>query len=156
MIVLVLYTLLLFALFFILKRRAGLLVLGMAAATMLADQIYLPIARFLAATGFGAGTIPLTAVVYIAIVLIVTISLIGRSKKNHSLVVRIVHAGVLSALFVLLTYGVFRQAVVLDTASTSVDALVRGWRSVGIAACIGFAVLDVWFYHSHHGHHEKK
>lgn len=149
-VILGIYTLVLGVMFYVIGRRLGLIALGMAAAIVLADQVYIPLSRVISGFGVTAGPFSLVSVAYFAIVLLVTLSLVGRSIAVKNTMSRIVHATLITLLFVTLTYSTFRGAIVLDTASEPVDEVVRNWRTVIIAGCLVLAMFDVWLFHGSH------
>lgn len=131
-------------------RRLGLIGLGMAAAVVLADHVYIPLSRVIAGFGVTAGPFSLVSVAYFVLVLLVTLSFVGRSVAVKKTLFRIIHTTLITLLFVALTYSTFRGAIVLDEASEAIDEVIRGWRTVIIAGCLVLAMFDVWFFHGSH------
>lgn len=136
----------------------GVPTLTLAAGALLADLWTDSLTPIVAQSGIVIVQPPLTSIVAIVLTLLPAILLMLRMpkvpSKHHS-----VFGSILFALLgVILTYGAFSNAVVLDEQSKAYIVDFVKYQNIMITACVVIAILDVLFYKKpvHHDDKHKK
>ncbi len=146
MIMLGLYAAILFVVAFVSRRSLGVPTLALAAGAVLAKLWTDSLTPLVAETGIIIIRPPLTSIVAIALTLIPALLVMLRSAKVRAHHHAIVGSIVFALLAVMLTYGAFANAVVLDEASKHYVVQLLAYDKIIITAAIVIALLDVLFY----------
>lgn len=146
LIVLGFYFLALAGVFFISRRHIGMPALGLTAGAVLANLWTDSLTPVVAEAGLITEKPPLASLVAVALTLLPAIIVMMRSTKAHSLIHQVYSSLVFAALTVMLTYGAFASAVVLDETSRGIVLELLPYDSVIITACIVLALIDI-IYH---------
>lgn len=88
---------------------------------------------------------PLNSLVAVVLTILPGLMLISRMPKVHSHMKRMVGSAVFAVLGVMLTYGAFANAVVLDSGSQKFVIQLLSYDTVIITTCIVLAFLEVFF-----------
>ena len=156
MIFLVLYLLSIFILGFASRRSMGVPALALAAGAVLAKLWTDSLTPLVASTGVIIIRPPLSSLVAIALTLAPALIVMIRANKvrahHHSVVSSIVFA----VLAVMLTYGAFANAVVLDEGSQQYIVQLLTYDKIIITSCILLALGDVLFYKKPYSHDAHK
>lgn len=78
-----------------------------------------------------------------------------RSPKASSHGHSISNSIIFALLGVLLTYGAFSNAVVLDAASKSYVLEIVKYQNIAITACVAFALFETLLHKKPHDKHKK-
>lgn len=128
--------------FFVSHRSLGVPALGLAAGAILARLWTDDLTPIVADVGLIVERPPLHSIVAVALTLlpavVVMLSANRVRSKGHQLYGSIVFA----ALAVMLTYGAFTSAVILDAASQDLVRQLQPYGNAVITACIGLALFD--------------
>lgn len=146
LIVLGFYFLALFGLFLISRRHIGMPALGLTAGAVLANLWTDSLTPIVAEAGLMIEKPPLGSVVAVALTLAPAVIVMLRSTKAHSLLHQIYSSVVFAALTVMLTYGAFANAVVLDQTSRDIVVQLLPYDSAVITACIVLALVDIVYH----------
>ncbi len=136
----------LFLLFFISRRHIGMPALGLTAGAVLAKLWTDGLTPVVANAGFVTTVPPLHSVVSVALTLLPALIVMMRATKAHSMPHQAYSSFVFAALAVMLTYGAFANAVVLDQTSSAIVLKLLPYDSAIITVCIGLALLDVVYH----------
>lgn len=156
LIVLAFYFLILAGLFFVSRRHIGMPALGLTAGAVLAKLWTDSLTPIVAEAGVVIEKPPLNSVVAIVLTLIPAVIVMLRSTKAHSIIHQIYSSLVFAALTVMLTYGAFANAVILDDTSKDIVLQLLPYDSGIITACIVLALVDVVYHRKKHSHGHKK
>lgn len=155
LIVLVIYFAILVIVAWLSRRSLGVPTLTLAAGALLASIWTDSLTPIVAQSGLVIVQPPLTSIVSVALTLLPALLVMLRAPKHskhwHSIVGSIVFA----LLGVVLTYGAFSNAVVLDEASKNYVLQFVNYQNIIITACVGLAVLEVLFYKKPQEHSSK-
>ena len=155
LIVLAIYFVILCIVAWLSRRSLGMPTLALAAGALLASIWTDSLTPIVAQSGLVIVQPPLTSIVSIVLTLLPAMLVMLRAPKHskhwHSIVGSIVFA----LLGVVLTYGAFSNAVVLDEASKSTVLEIVKYQNIAITACVGLAVLEILFYKKPHARGEK-
>ncbi len=146
LIVLGLYFLGLAVLFFVSRRHIGMPALGLTAGAVLAKLWTDSLTPIVAEAGLVIVKPPLHSVLAIALTLLPALIVMIRSSKAHSMIHQAYSSLVFAALTVMLTYGAFANAVVLDDTSSQIVLQLLPYDSVIITVCIVLALIDVVYH----------
>jgi hypothetical protein len=150
LIVLALYLGALFLIGFLSRRSMGIPALGLTAGAVLAKLWTDSLTPLVASTGVIIIRPPLESLVAIALTLLPAFILLFRTPKasahHHSIFSSLVFA----VLAVMLTYGAFANAVVLDEASKEYVTQLLSYDKAIITGAIILALGDVLFYKKPH------
>lgn len=128
--------------FFVSHRSFGLPALGLTAGAVLARLWTDDLTPIVADVGLTVDRPPLHSVVAVTLTLlpaIVVMMSAGRAgSKGHGLYGSLIFA----VLAVMLTYGAFTGAIMLDSASQDFVRQLQPYGNAVITACIGLALLD--------------
>ena len=150
LIVLGLYFLTLAMVFFVSHRHIGMPALGLTAGAVLARLWTDSLTPLVADAGLILEKPPLHSVVAVALTLLPALIVMARAAKAHSLTHQLYGSVVFGALAVMLTYGAFANAVVLDETSKSIVLELLPYDGIVITACIILALIDVVYHRKHH------
>lgn len=146
LIVLALYFGILFVVGFVSRRSMGVPSLALAAGAILAKLWTDSLTPLVASTGVIIVRPPLSSLVAIALTLIPAFIVMIRANKvaahHHSIFGSIVFA----TLAVMLTYGAFANAVILDEASKQYVTQLLAYDKIIITTALVLALGDVLFY----------
>lgn len=156
LIVLGLYFLALAVVFFISRRHIGMPALGLTAGAVLANLWTDSLTPVVAEAGLVIEKPPLASLVALALTLLPAIIVMLRSTKAHSVLHQLYSSVVFAALTVMLTYGAFANAVILDETSKSFVLELLPYDSAIITACIILALIDVIYHRKHKSPTRKK
>lgn len=156
LIVLAFYFLILAGLFFVSRRHIGMPALGLTAGAVLAKLWTDSLTPLVAEAGVVIEKPPLSSVVAIALTLLPAIVVMLRSSKAHSVIHQIYSSLVFAALTVMLTYGAFANAVILDDTSKDIVLQLLPYDSGIITTCIALALIDVVYHRKKHPRGNKK
>ncbi len=137
------------------RRSLGVPTLALAAGALLASIWTDSLTPLVAETGIIIVQPPLTSIVSVALTLLPAVLVMARAPKTHSNLHSIFGAVLFAILGVVLTYGAFSNAVVLDEASKSTVLEIVKYQNIAITACVGLAVLEILFYKKPHARGEK-
>lgn len=154
-IMLALYLGLLFLVAWASRRRMGVPTLALAAGALLASLWADTLTPIVANVGFVVTKPPLVSLVSIALTFIPAILVMLRSHKSPSHHRSVLGSIVFAVLGVVLTYGAFSNAVVLDQQSAHYVTEFVKYQNVIITVCVGLALAEIVFQKSSN-HHEKK
>lgn len=146
LIVLGFYFLGLATLFFVSRRHIGMPALGLTAGAVLANLWTDSLTPVVAEAGLVIEKPPLHSVVAVVLTLLPALIVMVRSTKAHSLVHQLYSSLVFAALTVMLTYGAFANAVILDDTSRDVVLQLLPYDAAIITACIVLALVDVVYH----------
>ena len=156
LIMLALYFGVLFLVAWLGRRSLGVPTLTLAAGALLANLWTDSLTPIVAESGLVIVRPPLASIVSIALTLLPAILVMMRSHKASSHAHSIVGSVIFALLGVVLTYGAFSNAVVLDDASKSYVLEIVKYQNIAITACVGLALLEVLLYKKPHAGHEKR
>lgn len=157
-IVLIIYFAVLWVIGWMSRKSLGVPTLALAAGALLANLWTDSLTPIVAQAGVTLIQPPLASIVSIAVTLLPAFLVMMRahkvSSKHHSIFGSLVFA----ALAVVLTYGAFSNAVVLDEQSKSYIVDFVKYQNIIITACVALALLSVLFYKkpAHHDEKHKK
>ena len=154
LIVLGIYFLALFALGFFSRRSMGVASLALAAGAVLAELWTNSLTPIVAEAGVLVIRPPLSSVVAVALTLIPAILVMIRSPKMTHHAQKIASSIVFAVLGVMLTYGAFTNAVVLDSASEQYVTQFMKYDAIIITVAIVAAIGEVLF-HKKRAHYER-
>lgn len=147
MIVLGIYAAVLFALAWLSRRNLGVPTLALAAGALLADIWTKSLTPVVAQAGLVITSPPLTSIVAVVLTLLPAVAVMFRSgRAPSSKVWNIAGALVFAFLAVMLTYGAFSAAVVLDDASHPYVAQITQYRNLIITVGVIFAIAETGFH----------
>ena len=155
LIVLVIYLAILFVVGWLSRRSLGVPTLALAAGALLANIWTDSLTPIVAQSGLVIVQPPLTSVVSVVLTLLPAILVMLRAPKTHSNLHSIFGAILFALLGVVLTYGAFSNAVLLDEASKNHVLQFVHYQNSIITICVGLAVLEVLFHKRSHAHGEK-
>jgi hypothetical protein len=150
LIVLGLYTAALFCLGFLSRRSMGVPALALTAGAVLAKLWTDSLTPLVAESGVVIIQPPLESLVAIALTLIPALLVMIRSHKAKALHHSLLGSFIFAVLGVMLTYGAFANAVVLDEASEQYVRTLLSYENVIITVAIVAALLEVVFYRKPH------
>lgn len=137
------------------RRSLGVPTLALAAGALLASIWTDSLTPIVAQSGLVIVQPPLTSIVSVVLTVLPAMLVMLRAPKHskhwHSVVGSIVFA----LLGVVLTYGAFSSAVVLDEASKNYVLEMVKYQNIVITVCVALALLEVLFYKKPHTGHEK-
>ena len=152
MIVLGIYAAALFAVARLSRRSLGVPTLALAA-----DIWTKSLTPVVAQAGLVITSPPLTSVVAVVLTLLPAVMVMFRSgRASPSKVGSVAGALVFALLAVMLTYGAFSAAVVLDDASCPYAAQITQYRNLIITVCVIFAIAETGFRRKSHEAVAKK
>lgn len=155
-IVLIIYFAVLWVIGWMSRKSLGVPTLALAAGALLANIWTDSLTPIVAQAGVTLIQPPLASIVSIAVTLLPAFLVMMRahkvSSKRHSIFGSLVFA----ALAVVLTYGAFSNAVVLDEQSKQYVMLLLEYQNSIITACVGYALLEVLVYRKPAEHHEER
>lgn len=159
LIMLAIYLGILFLIAWMSRRSMGVSTIALAAGALMANLWTNSLTPVVANAGVVIVSPPLASIVSIALTLLPALLVIFRSHKVSSHYRSIIGSLVFAVLGVLLTYGAFSNAVVLDGASKQYVLEIVKYQNIAITVCIVLAIVEVLFYRKPHGrehrsHHE--
>jgi len=146
LIVLAIYLVGLFLLAWMSHRSMGVPTLTLAAGALMASLWTDSLTPIVAESGVVIVQPPLTSIVSIVLTLLPALIVMFRAHKVSSHYRSIVGSLVFAVLGVMLTYGAFSNAVVLDEASKQYVLQIVNYQNMIITVCVVFALLEVLFY----------
>lgn len=155
LIVLAIYLAILFIAAWLSRRSLGVPTLALAAGALLATIWTDSLTPIVAESGLVIVQPPLTSIVSVALTLLPALLVMVRAPKTHSHLHSTFGAIVFALLGVVLTYGAFSNAVVLDESSKNYVLQFVNYQNIIITVCVGLAVLEVLLYKKPHTGHEK-
>lgn len=156
LIILGVYSAVLFAIAWLSRRSLGVPTLTLAAGALMADLWTDSLTPLVAQAGLEIVKPPLTSVVAVALTLLPALLVMVRQHKVSSHYRSVLGSLVFAVLGVLLTYAAFSNAVVLDEASRQYALEIANYQNIAITVCILLAVAEVLFYKKPHPHEFKK
>ena len=151
LIMLILYFAILFLLAWFSRRHMGVPTIALAAGALMAGLWTNSLTPFVAQAGVEIMRPPLTSLVSITLTLLPALLVMFRSHKVSSHYRSIIGSIVFAALGVMLTYGAFSNAVVLDEASTKYVLEIVKYQNTIITACVVLATVGILFAKKPHG-----
>ena len=155
LVVLALYIALLFFVAWASRRSMGVPALTLAAGALLASLWTDSLTPLVAKSGIVIVQPPLTSIISIALTLLPAILVMLRSHKVPSKHHSVFGSLVFAVLGVILTYGAFSNAVVLDEQSKHYIVDFVKYQNIIITVCVCFAILDVLLYKKPRSHEAK-
>lgn len=157
LIVLGIYFFALFALGFFSRRSMAIASLALTAGAVLAELWTDSLTPIVAEAGVLVVRPPLASLVAVGLTLIPAVLVMVRSPKTAHHVQAIVSSIVFAILGVMLTYGAFTNAVVLDAASEQYVTQFMKYDAIIITVAIVVAIGEVLFHkkRAHHDRHKK-
>jgi hypothetical protein len=146
----------LFLVGFFSRRSMGVPSLALAAGAVLAKLWTESLTPLVANSGVVIVQPPLESLVAIALTLVPALLVMARSPKASANHHAIFGSIVFAVLGVMLTYGAFTNAVILDEASKQYVMTLLSYDSIIITAAIVLALFDVLFYRKPHPHERHK
>lgn len=134
----------------------GVPTLALAAGALMASLWTDSLTPLVAQSGVVIVRPPLTSIVSIVLTLLPALIVMFRAHKVSSHYRSITGSIVFAALGVMLTYGAFSNAVVLDSASKEYVLQLVNYQNIIITICVVFALLEVLFYKKPLMHGKKK
>ncbi len=156
LIVLALYFVIVFVIALLARRAVGMPSLALAAGSVLAKLWTDSLTPLIASVGLAIVRPPLSSIVAIALTLIPALLVMIRARKVKRIHRRIVGSLVFAALAIMLTYGAFADAVIMDTGSRQYISQLLAYDKAIITAAIVYAVGSILFYKKPVVHDEKK
>jgi hypothetical protein len=156
LVVLGIYLLALFLLGFFSRRSMGIPALALTAGVVLAKLWTDSLTPIVADAGVIVVRPPLSSIVAVALTLIPAILVMVRAPKVAHHAHAVVSSIVFAVLAVMLTYGAFTNAVVLDAASEQYVAQFIKYDNVIITIAIVIALGEVLFHKKHTSHDRHK
>lgn len=132
--------------FFLSHRHIGMPALGLTAGAVLARLWTDSLTPLVAEAGLIVERPPLHSIVAVALTLLPALIVMARSNKAHSLTHQIYGSIVFGLLAVMLTYGAFANAVVLDETSRALVLSVLPYDGAIITVCIVLALIDIVYH----------
>lgn len=155
-IVLVLYFLSLFVIAYVFRRRFGVAGITLAAGAVLAKLWTDSLTPLVASAGVIIIRPPLESIVAIVLTLLPAILVMSRSPRAHAHHRRVIGSALFALLAVMLTYGAFANAVVLDESSKHYITQLISYEKIIITTCLVLAIIDTLFSHKvAHGRNEN-
>lgn len=155
LIVLGIYFAILFTLAWFSRRSLGVPTLALAAGALLATLWTDSLTPIVAETGIVIVRPPLASIVAVVLTLLPALLVMARAPKTTSKLHGVFGSIIFALLGVVLTYGAFSNAVVLDDASKNYVLEIMKYQNVAITACVSLAVLEVLFYKKPHAHSDR-
>lgn len=137
------------------RRSMGVPTLTLAAGALLASIWTDSLTPIVAETGIIIVRPPLTSIVSIVLTLLPALLVMMRMPKVSSHHHGIFGSLVFAVLGVMLTYGAFSNAVVLDEASKQYVLEFVKYQNIIITACVSLAMFEVLFHKKPKVHGEK-
>lgn len=134
----------------------GVPTLALAAGALMATLWTDSLTPIVAHSGLVIVQPPLTSIVSVALTLLPALLVMARSHKVSSHYRSIVGGLVFAVLAVLLTYGAFSNAVVLDASSKQYALEIVKYQNIIITICVCLAIIEVLFYKKPHSHEARK
>lgn len=155
LIMLAIYVGILFLVAWTSRRSMGVPTIALAAGALMADLWTNSLTPVVSQSGIVIVSPPLASIVSIALTLLPALLVMFRSQKVSSHYRSIVGSLVFAVLGVMLTYGAFSNAVVLDDASKQYVLEIVKYQNVVITVCVLLAVIEILFYRKPAGHEHK-
>lgn len=155
LIVLAIYLVGLFLLAWMSRRSMGVPTLALAAGALMASLWTDSLTPLVAETGVVIVQPPLTSIVSIILTLLPALIVMFRAHKVSSHYRSVIGSIVFGVLGMMLTYGAFSNAVVLDEASKQYVLQLVSYQNMIITACVVLALLEVLFYRKPLTHGKK-
>lgn len=155
-IVLMIYFAILFAIAWVSRRSLGVPTLTLAAGALIASIWTDSLTPIVAEAGLVVTHPPLTSIVSVGLTLLPALLVMFRSHKMSSKYHSVLGSIMFAALGVVLTYGAFSNAVVLDEQSKEYIVDFVKYQNTIITACVAMALLSVLFYKKPVRHEEKR
>ena len=155
LVVLAIYFGILFLVAWLSRRSLGVPTLALAAGALLASIWTDSLTPIVADSGLIIVRPPLASIVSITLTLLPAILIMMRSPKASSHGHSIVGAIIFALLGVVLTYGAFSNAVVLDAASKTYVLEIIKYQNIAITVCVAFALIETLLHKKPHAHGEK-
>lgn len=127
--------------------------LGLTAGAVLARLWTDSLTPLVADAGLIVEKPPLHSLVAVALTLLPALIVMSRATKAHSISHQLYGSVVFGALAVMLTYGAFANAVVLDETSRSLVLTMLPYDGAIITVCIILALIDVVYHRKQRGKH---
>lgn len=143
LIVLVIYGAILFTAGWLTRRQLGMASLALAAGALLANLWTDSLTPLVAETGVSLVQPPLTSVVSVALTLLPAVLVLFRAPRAHRGLLGLVGPLVFAVLGILLTYGAFSNAVVLDDASRGYALDILHWQNIAVTVGLALALAEV-------------
>lgn len=152
LIVLAIYTSILFAIAWLSRRSLGTATLALAAGALLANLWTESLTPIVAQSGLVLVQPPLASIVAIALTLLPALLIVFRLPKPASPHHGLISALVFAILAATLTYGPFSNAVVLDDASQQIVRTLVSYQNIIITIGVIYGVLEVVWHHTPKAH----
>ncbi len=133
-------------LFFLSHRHMGMPALGLTAGAVLARLWTDDLTPIVAEAGLVFERPPLHSVIAVVLTLLPAAIVIARSNKAHSFAHQMYGSVVFAALAVMLTYGAFANAVILDETSSRIVLQLLPYDGAIITVCIALALIDIVYH----------
>lgn len=150
LIVLAVYLAALFLLAWFSRRSMGVPTIALAAGALMATLWTNSLTPFVAQVGVEIMRPPLTSIVSVTLTLLPALLVMFKAHKVSSHYRSIVGSLVFAALGVMLTYGAFSNAVVLDEASTKYVLEIVKYQNIVITICVVLATIEILFSRKPH------
>ncbi len=137
------------------RRSMGVPTIALAAGALMANLWTNSLTPFVAQAGVVIVSPPLASVVSIVLTLLPALLVMVRSHKVSSHYRSIAGGLVFAVLGVMLTYGAFSNAVVLDNGSKQYVLEIVKYQNIVITVCVLLAIIEVLFYRKPRGHEHK-
>lgn len=150
------YIAVLFLVAFLSRRLVAVASLALCAGAVIAKLWTNDLTPLVAQAGVRIISPPMGSLIAVALTLLPAILVLARSPKSVKRHHRMVSCLVFAVLGVLLTYGAFSNAVVLDEQSKQIVLSILAYERWILTACIVLAVGEVIILHHPHRDHDPK
>lgn len=150
LVVLGIYFGILFLVAFLSGRLVAMASLALCAGAVLARLWTSDLTPLVAQAGVHVISPPLGSLVAVALTVLPAVLVLFKSPKTHKKHHRLISSVVFAALGVMLTYGAFSNAVVLDASSKQVVLQIIAQERWILTGCIVVAIVEVLTFHQPH------
>lgn len=155
LIILGIYLAILFLIAFFSGRLVALASLALCAGAVLAKLWTTDLTPLVAQAGVQLISPPLGSIVAVALTILPALLVLMKSPRTSRKHHRLLSSLVFAVLGVMLTYGAFSNAVVLDSQSQQVVLQILAYERWILTAGIVLAILEVLMFHKPHHHTES-
>ncbi len=141
---------------YLFRRRFGVAGVTLAAGAVLAKLWTDSLTPLVASAGVIIIRPPLESIVAIVLTLLPAILVMSRSPRAHAHHRQVIGSALFALLAVMLTYGAFANAVVLDESSKQYITQLISYEKIIITVCLVLAIVDILLSHKvNHGRGEN-
>ncbi len=155
LVVLGIYCAILFFIAFFSRRLVAVASLTLCAGAVLAKLWSNDLTPLVAQAGVHIIAPPLGSLIAVALTIIPALFVLIKSPREHKKHHRTVSSLVFAVLGVMLTYGAFSNAVMLDTNSQAIVMQIIAYERWILTGCIALALGEVLMFHAPAQHAER-